>query len=117
MDTVVFSGYVEQMLVQTLGAGDVGVMDNLSPHKTQSVRQLIEAAGAEVRYLPAYSPDSNPIESMWSKVKQSLRSAAPGNGNHLVQAIGDALRSVTAADCAGFFRGYGYTATQKPRTL
>ena len=73
--------------------------------------------GAEVRYLPPYSPDFNPIESMWAKVKQSLRSAAARNSNGLVHAIGDALRSVTVKDCAGFFEGYGYTATQKPRML
>lgn len=117
MDSVVFHGYVEQMLVRTLHPGDVVVMDNLSPHKTQSVQQSIEAVGAEVRYLPPYSPDFNPIESMWAKVKQSLRSAAARNSNGLVHAIADALRSVTVTDCAGFFEGYRYTATQKPRML
>lgn len=117
MDSMVFRGYTEQMLVRTLRAGDVVVMDNLSPHKTQGVQQLIEAAGAEVRYLPPYSPDFNPIESMWSKVKQSLRSTAARASNQLVRAIGNAMRSVTPQDCAGIFKGYGYTATQKPRML
>ena len=117
MDSMVFKGYVEQMLVPTLKAGDVVVMDNLASHKTQGVQQLIEAAGARVRYLPPYSPDFNPIESMWSKVKQSLRSAAARTRHRLVRAIGDGLRSITPADCAGVFRGYGSTATQKPRML
>jgi transposase len=117
MDSVVFRGYTQQMLVGTLRAGDVVVMDNLSPHKTQGVQQLIEAAGAELRYLPPYSPDFNPIESMWSKVKQSLRSTAARNSHRLLRAVAKALRSVTARDCAGFFRGYQYTATQKPRML
>ena len=117
MDSLVFRGYVEQMLLPILRLGDVVVMDNLSPHKTQGVQELIEGVGASVRYLPPYSPDFNPIESMWSKAKQSLRSAAARTHHRLVQAIGDALRSITAKDCAGFFQGYGYTATQKPRML
>jgi len=105
------------MLVRTLRPGDVVVMDNLSSHKTQGVQQLIEAAGAEVRYLPPYSPDFNPIESMGSKVKQHLRSAAARTRRKLIHAVAKALRSVTEEDCAGFFQGYGYTATQKPRML
>ena len=117
MDSVVLSGYIERMLAPTLCAGDVVVMDNLSPHKTQAVQQLIDAAGASVRYLPPYSPDFNPIEPMWSKVKGHLRSAGARTPNHLVKAVGKALRSVTPADCRGFFEGYGYTATQNPRTL
>jgi transposase len=107
MDSVVFRGYVEQMLVPTLRPGDVVVMDNRSPHKTQGVQELIEAAGASVRYLPPYSPDFNPIEPMWSKVKGYLRSAAARTRHRLVQAIGTAFRSVTPTDCAGFCEGYG----------
>ena len=112
MDSVVFRGYVEQMLVRTLQKGDVVVMDNLSSHKTQGVQDAIERAGASVRYLPPYSPDFNPIESMWSKVKQALRSAASRDPSALWTAIGHALRAVTADNCRGFFGGYGYTATQ-----
>lgn len=112
MDSVVFRGYVERMLLPTLRRGDVVVMDNLSSHKGAIIQQLIETADAEVRYLPPYSPDFNPIEAMWSKAKQSLRSARARNGTSLVKAIGSALRSVTAQDCAGFYRGYGYTATR-----
>lgn len=111
MDSMVFRGYVERMLVPTLRSGDVVVMDNLSPHKTQGVQDAIEAAGATLRFLPPYSPDFNPIESMWSKVKQHLRSAAARTHPRLVNAIGNALRSVTPHDCHGFFNGYGYTGT------
>lgn len=112
MDSVVFRGYVEQALGPTLRPGEVVVMDNLSPHKTKGVQEAIEAAGAMVRYLPPYSPDFNPIESMWSKVKEFLRSRGARTEERLLQGIGDALRSVTKEDCRGFFRGYGYTATQ-----
>ena len=112
MDSLVFKGYVEQMLVKTLRPDDVVVMDNLSPHKCAGVQEAIEAVGASVRYLPPYSPDFTPIESMWSKVKQSFRSAAPRTPDELLTAIGNALRGVTAQDCRGLFNGYGYTATQ-----
>ncbi len=117
MDSVVFRGYVERMLVPTLQPGDMVVMDNLSPHKSRGVQEAIEAAGAAVRYLPPYSPDFNPIESMWSKVKQHLRSVAARTHAHLIRAVGEALRSVTATDCRGFLTGYGYTATRKRETL
>ena len=117
MDSMLFRGYVERMLLPTLRSGDVVVMDNLSPHKTQGVQDAIQATGATLRYLPPYSPDFNPIESMWSKVKQHLRSAAARTHPRLVHAIGDSLRSVTPHDCHGFFNGYGYTGTQKRRLL
>lgn len=112
MDSMVFRGYVERMLVPALRSGDVVVMDNLSPHKTQGVQDAIKAAGAKLRYLPPYSPDFNPIESMWSKVKQHLRSSAARTPRHLLHAVGNALRSVTHTDCQGFLRGYGYIGTQ-----
>lgn len=112
MDSLVFRGYVERMLAPTLRTGDVVVMDNLSPHKSRGVQEAIEARGARVRYLPPYSPDFNPIEPMWSKVKQHLRSAAARTHRCLVNAVGNALRSVTPDDCRGFFRGYGYDGTQ-----
>lgn len=111
MDSVVFRGYVEQMLVPTLHPDDVVVMDNLSPHKTLGVQEAIEAAGAAVRYLPPYSPDFNPIEFMWSKVKQHLRSAAARTHSQLVIAVGNAMRSVTPDDRRGFFAGCGYAGT------
>ena len=112
MDSLVFRGYVERVLAPTLHAGDIVVMDNLSPHKTAGVREAIEAVGASLLYLPPYSPDFNPIEAMGSKVKQSLRGAAARTSRTLLQAIGDALRSITLDDCRGFFRGCGYVATQ-----
>ncbi len=111
MDSVVFRGYVERMLVATLHPGDVVVMDNLSPHKTLGVQEAIEAVGATVRYLPPYSPDFNPIEFMWSKVKQHLRFAAARTHGQLVIAVGDAMRLVTPDDCRGFFAGCGYAGT------
>jgi len=107
-DAVVFETFIEQLLVPTLRRGDVVVMDNLAPHKSAAVREAIEATGAEVWFLPPYSPDFNPIESMWSKVKQFLRRAAARTFNALVTAIGEALRSVTLNDCQGFFAGCGY---------
>ena len=97
---------------KTLHAGDIVVMDNLSSHKAAGVREAIEAKGASLLYLPPYSPDLNPIEAMWSKVKQSLRGAAARTSHVLLRAIGDALRSVTLDDCQGFFKGCGYVATQ-----
>ena len=83
-------------------------MDNLQPHKHDRVRRAIEAAGATLVYLPPYSPDFNPIEPMWSKVKQSLRSAAARTFAALIDAIKTALASITAGDCTGFYTGCGY---------
>jgi transposase len=107
-DTEVFLAYLQQVLVPTLQAGDVVVMDNLTPHKAQAVRQMIEAAGAELIYLPPYSPDLNPIECMWSKVKQYLRSAGARTFETLVEAVGKALATVTPSDCKGYFQNCGY---------
>lgn len=110
-DSVMFLEYVKQSLVPALVAGDVVVMDNLSVHKVAGVRQAIEAAGARLIYLPPYSPDYNPIENMWSKVKGYLRSAAARTVEELGKAIETALARVTAQDCKGFFRKCGYQAT------
>ena len=111
-DAMVFETFIEQLLVPTLRQGDVVVMDNLAAHKGAAVRAAIEAVGAEVLFLPPYSPDYNPIESMWSKVKQFLRRAAARTFDTLVATIGDALRSVTIDDCHGFFAGCGYEASK-----
>jgi transposase len=92
-------------------------MDNLSPHKTPGVREAIESAGAELRYLPPYSPDFNPIENLWSKVKGVLRSLAARTIDTLHEAIGIALSTITPDDCAGFFRHCGYPATPKGAPL
>jgi transposase len=113
MDSLVFKGYVEQMLIKALRSGDVGVMDNLSPHKCAGVQEAIEAVGASLRYLPPYSPDFTPIELMWPKVKQSLRSAAARTPEGLLTAIGNALRGVTADDGRGLFKGWIYRYTIK----
>ena len=116
-DSVEFRGYVEQALVSTLRPDDVVVMDNLSPHKTQGVQQAVEAAGAAVCYLPPCSPDFNPIESMWSKVKAFLPARAARTQDRLLDGIGNALRSVTPEDRRGWFRGYEHVATHKARIL
>jgi transposase len=110
-DGEIFKAYVETCLVPCLQEGDVVVMDNLTPHKAATVRQVIESVGARVLYLPAYSPDFNPIENMWSKVKAILRSIAATSFGGLCDAIDTALGSITADDCRGFFGHCGYNAT------
>jgi transposase len=107
-DTEVFRAYVREVLCPTLRPGDIVVMDNLSPHKNAATLQLIEAVGATARFLPAYSPDLNPIEKMWSKVKQQLRSAEARTREALTEAIGAALRSVTRQDAINWFASCGY---------
>ena len=114
-DTACFETYVGQCLVPALRPGDIVVMDNLACHKTAEVARLIESAGATARYLPAYSPDLNPIEKMFSKLKASLRQAAARTVDRLYEAMGEALRSVTHQDIAGWFRSCGYyTRKRKP---
>ena len=108
-DTESFRAYVEAVLVPTLRPGDVVVMDNLSPHKSDPTLALILQVGAQVRFLPAYSPDLNPIEKMWSKVKSLLRSAEARTPADLVQAIGQALAQVTPQDTLGWFASCGYS--------
>ncbi len=105
----VFRAYIEHILAPTLRPGDVVVLDNLSPHKDKVALALIEQAGAEVRFLPPYSPDFNPIEKMWSKVKALLRSAKARTDEALLTAIGAALARVTAQDAEGWFASCGYT--------
>lgn len=107
-DTESFRAYVQAVLVPTLRLGDIVVMDNLSPHKSDPTLALIRQAGAEVRFLPAYSPDLNPIEMMWSKVKQWLRGLEARTPAELVTAIGQALARVTARDALNWFAHCGY---------
>jgi len=106
----IFEAYVEQILLPTIKAGDIVVLDNLSAHKGQRARELIESVGAELWYLPAYSPDLNPIEKMWSKVKSILRTLKARTKETLIHAIATALEMVTANDAKGWFEscGYGY---------
>ena len=108
-DAEVFATYVREVLAPTLRPGDLVVMDNLSAHKTPTVRELIEAKGAQVAFLPAYSPDLNPIEKMWSKVKALLRSAEARTQKELTVAVGNALEAVSAKDAFGWFTSCGYS--------
>lgn len=108
-DTAVFQAYVRAILVPSLRPGDIVVMDNLGPHKNEQTITLIEQAGASVRFLPAYSPDLNPIEMMWSKVKTLLRSAEARTADQLQAAIAHALSCVTPTDTAHWFAACGYS--------
>ena len=104
----VFKVYVRDFLIETLKQGDVVVMDNLSSHKNKEVVEMIENVGAKVEFLPAYSPDLNPIELMWSKVKTTLRKLEARDQEELLQAIGTALSLVTASDAINWFSHCGY---------
>ena len=106
----VFEAYIEQILLPTLKAGDIVILDNLSAHKSRHARKLIESVEAELWYLPAYSPDLNPIEKMWSKIKSILRTLKARTKDALIGAIAKALEMVTANDAKGWFEscGYGY---------
>jgi transposase len=111
----VFEAYVEQALVPSLSPAQVVVMDNLSAHKGGRVRELVEGAGCELLYLPPYSPDMNPIEEAFSKVKGILRKAQARTRETLIEAMGPALASVGASDARGFFEHRGYrTAKDQP---
>jgi len=107
-----FEAYVAECLAPALRPGDVVVMDNLACHKSAAVGRLIAAAGAEVRYLPPYSPDLNPIERLFSKLKAWLRKAGARTVDGLIGAMGDGLRAVRPADIVGWFRHSGYPADQ-----
>lgn len=110
MNGTIFLAYVRQSLVPTLNPGDIVVMDNLSSHKVAGVREAIEAAGATLRYLPPYSPDLNPIELLFSKLKALLRKAAEREIEALWNRIGNLLDAFTPQECANYFRHDGYTA-------
>ena len=104
----VFRAYVRNVLLPTLNAGDILVMDNLSTHKDSQALDLLHKAGVTVRFLPAYSPDYNPIEMMWSKVKSLLRKTEARDNESLLLAIGDALSQVTQKDAINWFSHCGY---------
>jgi transposase len=109
----VFEAYLEEALAPSLPSGQVVVMDNLSAHKGGRVRELVEGRGCELLYLPTYSPDLNPIEQAFSKLKGLLRGAEARSRAALIEAMGRALGTVTATDARGFFRHCGYrTAAQ-----
>jgi transposase len=103
-DALSFQSFVEDNLCPALRKGDVVMMDRLGAHRGPQVREAVEAVGARVLYLPPYSADLSPMEDLWSKLKQHLRSAKARTFYALVVAMGDALRSVTTADLLGFFR-------------
>ena len=109
VDGRTFLAYVEQVLVPTLRPGDIVVMDNLSSHKVRGVRQAIEAVGAQVVYLPPYSPDFNPIELAFSKLKWLLRSAAPRTIDALWHLLGRLLDHFPPDECRNYFRHCKYT--------
>ena len=108
MNRAAFQAYIEQVLVPTLHRGDTVILDNLPAHKGPDVRRAVEAAGATLRYLPPYSPDFNPIENAFSKLKALLRKAAARTVDELWIAIGDALPRFTPHECANYFTAAGY---------
>ena len=110
-----FLAYVEQALVPTLRPGDMVVLDNLSAHKVKGVRSAIEAVGAELLYLPPYSPDLNPIELAFAKLKALLRATASRTVAALWQALGDALDAFTPAECAHYLAHAGYVPPDHER--
>jgi transposase len=111
-----FETYAERVLAPALRPGDIVVMDNLASHKRPTAIQAIEAAGAAVRFLPPYSPDLNPIEKMFSKVKEFLRAAKARTVEAVHAALGDALRTITPDDIEGWFRSCHY-GTPKRKLL
>lgn len=112
-DRPAFDAYVEQVLVPTLRRGDILVLDNLAPHKSPRAAERIRQAGAELWFLPPYSPDLNPIEMMWSKVKAHLRRVEARTVQALDRAVATALHAITPGDARGWFRHCGYRYTQQ----
>ncbi len=103
MNGEMFLAWVAQGLAPTLQKGDLVIMDNWATHKIRGIREAIEAVGARLLYLPPYSPDFNPIENMWSKIKQLLRSQAPRTESALLLATKTAFEAISTADCKGYF--------------
>lgn len=111
MDGPAFRAYVQQALVPQLRPGDTVIMDNLPAHKNAGVRQAIEAAGATLLYLPPYSPDFNPIEMAFAKLKAILRAVAARSREGLWQAVADAIPTFSADECRNYFSAAGYAPT------
>ena len=109
LDGDMFNVYVEHVLAPTLGPGDILVMDNLSTHKNKIAREMILATGAIIWDLPPYSPDLNPIEKMWSKIKAHLRKRKARTSEELLEAIADALTQISTKDIEGWFISCGYS--------
>ncbi len=108
MNGSAFLAYVEQVLTPTLAPGDVVIMDNLPAHKLSAVRDAIKAVGAELRFLPPYSPDFNPIEMAFSKLKSFLKKTAARTKDDLWQAIGNGIDRITPDECLNSFSAAGY---------
>ena len=108
MDGAAFLTYVERVLAPMLREGDIVFLDNLRPHKVNGVADAIEAAGATIRYLPAYSPDLNPIEQAFAKLKSALRKGAARTVKTLLKLIGKLLKTFAPDECANYFRHAGY---------
>lgn len=113
VNAAAFEAFAEQILVPKLAEGDIVVLDNLSSHKSARTRDLIESAGAELVFLPPYSPDLNPIEMVFSKIKQLLRSLGCRTRDALWDAMQSVLDQVTASDAANCFRHCGYTLRER----
>ena len=111
MNGEMFLAWVQQGLAPTLRAGEVVIMDNLATHKIRGVQEAIHSRGARLLYLPPYSPDFNPIEAMWSKIKQYLRRRAPRSESELLAAAQGAFQTISTADCQGFFFGAQYATS------
>jgi transposase len=110
-DAQVFRTYIRRVLAPTLQRGDIVICDNLAAHRDATAQKFLQARGIELVFLPAYSPDLNPIELMWAKVKAHLRGAKARTETQLLHAIQQALQSISAADAQGFFRHCGYMCT------
>jgi transposase len=108
---ICFRAYVEQVLVPTLRRGDIVIMDNLGSHKAEATRRIIETAGATAVFLPPYSPDFNPIEQAFSKLKSDLRKEEARSVDAVCDAIGKLLDRFTPAECANYFANSGYAST------
>ncbi len=112
INAATFDGYVRRCLCPALRPGQIVVMDNLAAHKVTGIRQAIESAGCDLWYLPAYSPDLNPIEKMWSKIKAWLRRAAARSIEQLHQAVAEAFGRVTVDECHAYFKSCGYATLE-----
>jgi transposase len=111
IDAAAFLSYIREFLVPALRPGDGVVLDNLSSNKAAGVAEAVEACGASLLYLPPYSPDLNPIENLWSKVKRHLRQAAARSLDARGETVAAAFDAITPEDCRGFLAGCGYLAT------
>ena len=108
VDRKIFDEYIKEFLAPTLRPGDIIIMDNLKAHKSELAKQIVETCQASILFLPAYSPDLNPIEKMWSKIKQILRGIKARTDDELLAGVGKALDRVSVADAEGWFTSCGY---------